>query len=215
MKKYLIGAVLALGMAGSAQAQGTISLAPLIGPNGALPIAGLLLGGPNSGSLLAGLNTIGANGGLPLVGPLVGGLLDSGGPLGGLLGLGATGGLLGNNGLVGNLLNIGLGAKALPGGQQLPLASTLFTALPAISNLLTANGSIPIVGTLLGTTGSIPVLGDVLVAIPVVGGILGGGALVLPSSGQRLSLAELPLPLNDLDNATLTGLLGGATLRGL
>lgn len=90
--------------------------------------------------------------------------------------------------------------------------------LPLGGDLLGGSGGIPIIGGLLGGDGGIPVIGGLLGGqggIPIIGGLLGGGALALPVSGQRLSLEELPLPAQDLDTATLTGLLTGATLAGL
>lgn len=126
-----------------------------------------------------------------------------------------AGGLLGGNGglpIVGGLLG---------GDGGIPVAGGLLGgegSLPIVGGLLSSNGGIPVIGGLLGGDGGLPIVGGLLGGeggIPIVGGLLGGGALALPVSGQRLTLDEIPLPTQDLDTGTLTGLLGGATLAGL
>lgn len=122
-------------------------------------------------------------------------------------------------GVTTNSLAAGLLGGDLLGGQAggLPILGGLTGGLGSGIPLGAGNESqagLPLLGQLAGNSGEIPILGVLLQGLSLGSG-LGGASFVLPAGGERLSVEELPLPVGELDDVTLTGLLGGATLSGL
>lgn len=98
--------------------------------------------------------------------------------------------------------------------------SAPFADLFASSTAIIANG-VPILPGLIAI-GQDDAEGGFLgfltnIDLPIISPLLGslGGAMVLPAANQPMTVAELPLPSESFDRVTLTGLLNGATLRGL